>query len=786
MTRTRTRSTDNAIKNHWYSTMRRNMRKIHKEVSKEVEAARQAGDSTGSVDIGRVITQLAENDEDSFKRCYGILQRSLGDTAAPVSVEPDQVVASRLPRCVASAITKAAAAKRVSSGTASPADMAVVAGARSASATRRDRSRSVSRRKVRRDERNDDDNDDGDRNDDDDDDNDHRGGGDDDDGGEDDGDETDADDTGDRAAKRRALGRVASSGASARAQRVRSMRVDTATSLADGTMIPGIALDALNTPANLAINLTMIGQNVDPAAAALSFNPATLQIGGAGRSFLMDQSPARFDGTALLSSIPAVHPLATAPSHSMPPSGSQAMNVASISSAAAAIAGLPHSYLQRSGYGTVTPFFPADNFGMLASAAAAQGQGPPSSSTAGGVPTLISGMPASSVGHSLAPFAGNGMIYIPATSAGMNGAGRAPSGGGYYGGTGIDPSLFPHMPMTSESMAMVPSSSSSSSSSSSYYATAGSAASSSSANGVIATVGDEVRIGSSSSSSSSGTPLRSSPGASELSAAEALASSGSRRAAAAAAATLASGRANGGGFHVGASLSPLPAGSTAAAALSERRRPPMLNTAGAALVAVASGAASSGATAAPASSGLAMMPGTPAGLSDPSVGGIGPLGEPTPGGLLSTSGLLLTSTAGALGGGGGMSMSMGMGMNSVMGVGPQGTGGFFPAMSPQMQMQMQLQQSPSAGLMSATGPAGMAMGMDSVVASSSDPYTFNEDAAAHGSAGSNGGSGGGGGGGGGGSSSSAGMIDKRAFTIGSPIAVLHRGDGSATQSSSSS
>ena len=106
--------TDNAIKNHWYSTMRRNMRRIAKEMTKQLKAkggsaaaaaaaAATASAATGEKDgrlakavkksepkepvttvdgapteISSMLEDLSENDAQTFHRCYSILHEHVG------------------------------------------------------------------------------------------------------------------------------------------------------------------------------------------------------------------------------------------------------------------------------------------------------------------------------------------------------------------------------------------------------------------------------------------------------------------------------------------------------------------------------------------------------------------------------------------------------------------------------------------------------------------------------------------------------------------------------------
>lgn len=96
--------TDNAIKNHWYSTMRRNMRRIAKEMTKSVKSqdpnAATTSDicdhqgpapmvTTSIVETGKgkkranlnsVMGNLSQNDAALFQRCYSMLQSSLSTT----------------------------------------------------------------------------------------------------------------------------------------------------------------------------------------------------------------------------------------------------------------------------------------------------------------------------------------------------------------------------------------------------------------------------------------------------------------------------------------------------------------------------------------------------------------------------------------------------------------------------------------------------------------------------------------------------------------------------------
>ena len=77
--------TDNAIKNHWYSSMRRNMRKVAKEMTEQIQqggagasqavAAQMAAGSGHN--LSSVLDKLSPNDADIFQKCYSLLQESL-------------------------------------------------------------------------------------------------------------------------------------------------------------------------------------------------------------------------------------------------------------------------------------------------------------------------------------------------------------------------------------------------------------------------------------------------------------------------------------------------------------------------------------------------------------------------------------------------------------------------------------------------------------------------------------------------------------------------------------
>ena len=81
--------TDNAIKNHWYSTMRRNMRRIAKEMLKSVKSHEEDGEVTKepplkqvrlSCSRATVDAELRPTDDTLFQKCYTLLQGSLNTT----------------------------------------------------------------------------------------------------------------------------------------------------------------------------------------------------------------------------------------------------------------------------------------------------------------------------------------------------------------------------------------------------------------------------------------------------------------------------------------------------------------------------------------------------------------------------------------------------------------------------------------------------------------------------------------------------------------------------------
>jgi len=81
--------TDNAIKNHWYSTMRRNMRRVAKEMSKKIKEVGKDQvvhsdlnmlkevDVEKPLDLNSILSNLSESDSALFHRCYKLLQSSL-------------------------------------------------------------------------------------------------------------------------------------------------------------------------------------------------------------------------------------------------------------------------------------------------------------------------------------------------------------------------------------------------------------------------------------------------------------------------------------------------------------------------------------------------------------------------------------------------------------------------------------------------------------------------------------------------------------------------------------
>jgi hypothetical protein len=89
-------STDNAIKNHWYSTMRRNMRRIAKEMTKQIKQGgdpasdtpedmtfpvprdfAQGGTPKQQVQLSQFAENLSNGDAALFQRCYSLLQNSI-------------------------------------------------------------------------------------------------------------------------------------------------------------------------------------------------------------------------------------------------------------------------------------------------------------------------------------------------------------------------------------------------------------------------------------------------------------------------------------------------------------------------------------------------------------------------------------------------------------------------------------------------------------------------------------------------------------------------------------
>jgi myb proto-oncogene protein len=79
--------TDNAIKNQWYSSMRRNMRKIAKEMTDHIQqglgasypvATTKANETqTGRHNLNSILDKLSPNDANVFSKCYALLQESL-------------------------------------------------------------------------------------------------------------------------------------------------------------------------------------------------------------------------------------------------------------------------------------------------------------------------------------------------------------------------------------------------------------------------------------------------------------------------------------------------------------------------------------------------------------------------------------------------------------------------------------------------------------------------------------------------------------------------------------
>ena len=94
--------------------MRRNIRKIDKAVSAAQEKASHTGER---VDFVRIIDELAEADDESFRRCYAVLRSKLSGAEATGDTSTEDVILGMLPRCVASAIANRPGGMASSSGT---------------------------------------------------------------------------------------------------------------------------------------------------------------------------------------------------------------------------------------------------------------------------------------------------------------------------------------------------------------------------------------------------------------------------------------------------------------------------------------------------------------------------------------------------------------------------------------------------------------------------------------------------------------------------------------------
>jgi myb proto-oncogene protein len=103
--------TDNAIKNHWYSSMRRNMRKIAKEMTKQVQDGTVASSLDTSYDLGygapkfdlkTIVDSLNPNDKDVFQKCFTLLQGTVKEISRNHTGGPSSSAAAPAPRNVKS------------------------------------------------------------------------------------------------------------------------------------------------------------------------------------------------------------------------------------------------------------------------------------------------------------------------------------------------------------------------------------------------------------------------------------------------------------------------------------------------------------------------------------------------------------------------------------------------------------------------------------------------------------------------------------------------------------